>query len=204
MTMKKFSLTLTLTILVLLAVLSATSALAQLPPTWKPPKISKNASENSLGLGDPVTFTIIVVNPGEPGVDAAWYNMRVTDNVDPALRIDGASSTMGTATVNGQQVIVNGGITLAAGQQFVVTIDCTLVGPITSEVLYNYATLEYTDEEGTPQKPKEVEDPVKIIIEEEVPAVVPEASTIILMGSAASGLIGYAGLQIRARKRKRS
>jgi len=201
---KKLTITLGMTILILVAVLSATSVLAQGPPTWKPPQIFKSASDKTIGLEDPVTFTIIVSNPGEPGVDEAWYNVRVTDNVDPALRIDGASSTMGTVTINKQRVIVNGGITLAAGEEFVITIKCTLEGPITSEILYNNATLEYTDEEGNPQEPKEVDDPVKIIIEEEVPAVVPEASTLILMGSAASGLIGYAGLQIRARKRKRS
>jgi len=33
------------------------------------------------------------------------------------------------------------------------------------------------------------------------PPVVPEASTLILLGSAASALIGYAGLQWRARRR---
>lgn len=42
--------------------------------------------------------------------------------------------------------------------------------------------------------------------EPEVPAApppfVPEASTLILLGSAASGLAGYVGLQIRARRRK--
>jgi hypothetical protein len=31
---------------------------------------------------------------------------------------------------------------------------------------------------------------------------VPEASTFLLLGSAASGLAGYVGLQIRARRRK--
>ncbi len=33
--------------------------------------------------------------------------------------------------------------------------------------------------------------------------VVPEASTLVLWGSAASALIGYAGLQLRARRRRR-
>ncbi len=36
----------------------------------------------------------------------------------------------------------------------------------------------------------------------ESPAVVPEASTLLLLGGAASSLAGYAGLQIRARRRK--
>ena len=66
------------------------------------------------------------------------------------------------------------------------------------------ATLEYTDDEGNPQPPIDVDDPVEIIIEEEVPPVIPEASTLILLGSAATGLVGYASLQIRARRRKGS
>jgi hypothetical protein len=36
----------------------------------------------------------------------------------------------------------------------------------------------------------------------ETPPVVPEASTLLLLGGALSGLAGYAGLQIRARRRR--
>jgi hypothetical protein len=63
--------------------------------------------------------------------------------------------------------------------------------------------LEYTDDEDNPQPPIDVDEPVEIIIDEELP-VIPEASTLLLLGSAASGLIGYAGLQIRARRRQGS
>ena len=38
--------------------------------------------------------------------------------------------------------------------------------------------------------------------QQEPPPVVPEASTLLLLGSAATGLAGYVGLQIRARRRK--
>jgi fimbrial isopeptide formation D2 family protein len=181
------------------------AVLAQEPPTWLPPEIYKSANDRKLEVGDPVQFTILVQNPPDSTADGTWYNVRVTDQVDPVLRIDAASSTMGTVTITGQTVVVNGGITLARGDQFVVTIDCTLVGPVTpGQVIINTARLEYTDDEGTPQPPIDVDDPVEIIIEEEVPPVIPEASTLLLLGSGATGLIGYAGLQIRARRRKGS
>lgn len=173
------------------------------PPTWKPPEIYKTADRQQLKVGESVRFTIIVRNPGTPGVDASWYSVRVTDDVDPALRIDAVSTTRGSYTISGQRVVVDGGITLAPGEQFSITIDCTLVGPIEEgQVLINDATLEYEDEEGNPQPPIDVDEPVEIIIEEEIPPVIPEASTLFLLGSAATGLAGYVGLQIRARRQK--
>jgi fimbrial isopeptide formation D2 family protein len=204
--MKKHSqivLTIVLGLITLLVALPV--VLAQEPPTWIPPEIYKSANHSRLALDDTVRFTIVVQNPSEGNNNGTWYHVRVVDNVDPALRIDAASTTRGTATVTGQQVVVNGGITLPAGDSFVITIDCTLIGPITpGQVLINTATLEYTDDEDNPQPPVDVDEPVEIIIEEEVPPVIPEASTIILMGSAATGLAGYVSLQLRARRRKGS
>lgn len=163
------------------------------------------AIPRTLKLYDTVRFTIVVQNPGDPATDATWYNVTVTDNVDPVLQIDAVATTMGTYTKTDHQVVVDGGITLAAGDSFVITIDCTLIGPVTpGQVILNTATLEYTDDENNPQPPVDVDEPVEIIVEEELPPVVPEASTLILLGSAASGLVGYAGLQLRARRRKGS
>ena len=114
---------------------------------------------------------------------------------------------MGTATIDSatNTVIVDGGITLAPQQSFVVTIVVRLVGTIPpgGTVIINTAYVEYTDPDGQSWGPIPAEEPVRL------PApcgevVIPEASTLILLGSAATGLAGYVGLQIRARRRNRS
>jgi fimbrial isopeptide formation D2 family protein len=202
---KRSQIVLAIALVLVLFLVALPAALAQVPPTWMPPEIFKSANHTKLALNDTVRFTIVVRNSGDPENDATWYHVRVTDNIDPALRIDAASTTMGTVTVTGQQVIVDGDITLEAGESFVVTIDCTLIGPIpANRVITNTATLEYTDDQDNPQPPIDVDEPVEIIIEEEVPPVVPEASTLVLLGSAATGLAGYVSLQLRARRRRGS
>jgi len=199
--MRNHKVVLSLALVALLLLVALPVALAQepTPPTWVPPAIFKSANTHKIKVGDPVTFTIVVHNNNQ----ATWYNVRVTDNVDPALRIDTASSTRGTVTISGQRVVVDGGITLAPSEQFVITINCTLIGPVElGQILINIATLEYSDENGDPQEPVDVDEPVELIVEEEVPPVIPEASTLLLLGSAVTGLAGYVGLQIRARRRK--
>ena len=195
-------------VLVMLLVVPVTAS-AQ-PPSWVPPEIVIVADDSDIQVGDPVQLTITVTNPS-PTDGGIWYNMRLTIPIDPALRIDSASSTMGTVSIIGQTamgtvsiagpaVVVNGGITLAPHEFFVVTINCTSVGPGPKTVIIP-ATLEYADEEGNPQDPLSEEQPVVIEIEEEVPPIIPEASTLVLLGSAATGLAGYVGLQIQARRR---
>jgi hypothetical protein len=182
-----------------------------LPNSWQPPDVYKLSDDTAYAIGDPVVFTIIIVNPlwtDPPPPDppqpnqAVWYNVRVTDYIDPVFRIDGATSTMGTVTIDNvtNTVVVNGGITLAPGDSIFIIIYCTVIGGA-GETVINDVTLEYDDENGSPQPPKHSDTPVRIIIiEEEVP-VIPEASTLILLGGAVTGLAGYVGLQIRARRR---
>jgi fimbrial isopeptide formation D2 family protein len=193
---------LALALITLLLLAPVVAAQEEPPDTAKPPSINKIADETGLLLGDSVRFTIVVINPSGPDSDGTWMNVRVTDNIDRALHIDAADSTKGTVTIDGQTVVVDGGITLAPGDQFVITIDCTLIGPADAgEVLTNTARLEYTDSEGTPQPPVDAEEPVKIVVEEQIPPVVPEASSLLLVGSAVCGLAGYASLQLLSRRR---
>lgn len=192
--------------LTMLLVLAPT-AMAQYPPSWQPPNVYKEADEAAYAIGDPVVFTIVVTNPEwtdsvPPQLNqAVWYNVRVTDYIDPVFRIDSATSTMGTVTIDNvaNTVVVNGGITLPPNSSFTITINCTVIGGA-GEIVINDAIVEFDDENGSPQPPIDTEEPVRIIIEE-VP-IIPEASTLILLGGAATGLAGYVGLQIRARRRK--
>jgi uncharacterized repeat protein (TIGR01451 family) len=175
------------------------------PPTWVPPVAVKSADVPCCDPGEQVTFTIVVTNPGTPPA-ATWYNVRVTDPIDPLFEIVSATSTMGMVSIDNatNTVVVNGGITLDPGQSFVVTIVVRLVGTIPpgGTVIVNTAYIEYTDPDGQSWGPITVEEPVRLPAPCEV--VVPEASTLILLGGAATGLAGYVGLQIRARRRKRS
>lgn len=149
-----------------------------------------------------MTFFIGVSNEPRQGEDFfTLYNVQVTDILDPVFRIDSVSSGAGSVTINGQEVVVNGGITLGLLGNFAITINCTIVDGAGQEVI-NDARLDYTNADGTPQPPYRVQDPVVITIEEAAP-VVPEASTLILLGGAVAGLAGFVGLQIKARRRDR-
>ncbi len=176
------------------------------PDTWVPPVIVKSADVPCCDPGELATFTIVVTNPGTPPA-ATWYNVRVTDPINDLFEIVSATSTMGTVTIDGatNTVIVDGGITLDPQQSFVIRIVVRLVGTIPpgGTVIVNIAYVEYTDPDGRSWGPIPAEEPVRL------PApcgevVIPEASTLILLGSAATGLAGYVGLQLRARRRNRS
>jgi uncharacterized repeat protein (TIGR01451 family) len=176
------------------------------PPSWVPPAVVKSADVPCCDPGEIVTFTIAVTNPGTPPA-ATWYHVRVTDPINSLFEIVSATSTLGTVSIDyaTNTVTVNGGITLAPQESFAVTIVVRLVGTIPpgGTVIINTAYVEYTDPDGQSWGPIPAEEPVRL------PApcgevVVPEASTLILLGSAATGLAGYVGLQIRARRRKRS
>jgi uncharacterized repeat protein (TIGR01451 family) len=176
------------------------------PDTWEPPVVVKSADVPCCDPGEQVTFTIVVTNPGTPPA-ATWYNVRVTDPIDPIFEIISATTTMGTATIDNttNTVIVDGGITLAPQQSFVITIVVRLVGTIPpgGTVIINTAYVEYTDPDGQSWGPISADEPVRLPAPCGEP-VIPEASTLILLGSAATGLAGYVGLQIRARRRNRS
>ena len=100
-------------------------------------------------------FTITVANPSKPENQATWRSVRVWDEIDPAFRIDKVE-----VVPPADEVTITGNIVwvkvnrLKPGESFVVTIDCTLVGPAKpGDVLENKATLRYDDPEGSEQDP---------------------------------------------------
>lgn len=192
--------------------LSVSLAVSQLafaqPPSWRP-TTAIIADKDVITVGECVRYTVTVTNPSPTGEAASplpsgatWYNITLAVPIDPALSIEAASSTMGTAEIVGQSVVVNGGIDLAPLEFFLVYIDCCSVG-IAPKTTVTDAYVEYENEQGEAQDPIQTTEPAVVEIFEEPVPFVPEASTLILMGSAATGLTGYVGMQIRARRRKK-
>jgi fimbrial isopeptide formation D2 family protein len=142
-------------VLVLTTLLGMVTSLSADPPVPKPPEITKATSRTHMRIPESVRFTVTVRNPGAPDNEATWRSVRVWDEIDPAFRIEKVS-----VTPNADDVSITGNIVwvkfnrLEPGESFVVTIDCTLVGPVEpGEVLENMATLRYEDDEGKEQTP---------------------------------------------------
>ncbi len=112
------------------------------------------------GPGDKVKITITVSNPNPPTQvaridDSSWYNLRLTSNIDPALRIDNVDvvPTFLVLTVDGNTVVVTVA-QVAPGESFTTTIDCTVLGQVSPQhPVDNEHRLDYTDAEGNPQPP---------------------------------------------------
>ena len=178
------------------------------PPSWRP-TTAIIVDQDVIAVGECVRYTVTVTNPSPseeassplPG-GATWYNMILTAPIDPALSTKAANSTMGTAEFVGQSAVANGGIDLAPLEFFLVHIDCCSVG-IAPKTTVTDAYFEYENERGEAQDPIQTTEPAVVKIIAESAPFVPEASTLILMASAATGLTGYIGMQIRARRRRR-
>ncbi|MGD8599666.1 MAG: hypothetical protein PVJ26_21815, partial [Anaerolineae bacterium] len=140
-----------LVMLALLIAVGGTAAAQDQPPTFLPPQITK-FGETCGDVGDRVTYTIVIANPshnsdGTPN-EATWYNVRVIDTFDSHLRIEGATvapAGVGTVTVTGNTLVVDGGITLAPGESLTITVVTTVLGYPSSNILENTACVEYTD-----------------------------------------------------------
>lgn len=82
------------------------------------PAISKAVSPPSVTIGDKITWTVTVWNPGS----SPTYSVVVTDTVPDAVDITNVTSTKGTVTVNGQVVSVDVGV-LQPGETVTITIE---------------------------------------------------------------------------------
>jgi fimbrial isopeptide formation D2 family protein len=141
--------------LALAMLLAMVMTLSAQPMTAKLPEISKKANLTHMRIGETIRFTIAVRNLSPPDNQATWRSVRVLDEIDPAFGIDKVDVTPASAEVS-----VTGNVVwvkfdrLEPGDSFVVTIDCTLVGPAQpGEVIDNVATLRYKDLEGKEQTP---------------------------------------------------
>jgi fimbrial isopeptide formation D2 family protein len=167
----------------------------------QPPEVVKFGDRGDCCFDEPVVFTIVVANPGGENL-ATWYDLRVTDVIDPAFEIVNVEETPPADDVNisGNTVVVTVN-SLAPDEFFEVRITVRLTSAAElGGVILNQATLQYRDEAGAEQQ-LQASDVVDVNVCAEVPFV-PEASTLVLLGSAASALAGYVGLQIRSRRHR--
>ena len=127
----------------------------------------RKLSDNSrAAVGDPVRFTIVVTNPPEEDDGETWYELLVTDEIHPSLRIDDVTvAPVADAVAVDDNTVEISVESLAPEASFAITIDCTLTGPVVpGQVIGNTATLAYEDEGGNPQPAEEVEEPPEILV----------------------------------------
>ena len=139
--------------------------------------------------GKSFVFTITFFAEG-----ADWHNVVVTDNLHPFLRVDDVWTSHGTAPDPvGQLVTVYvGDIT----KDTIVTIRITCTVRVTAPecfLIYNTASVvvEEPDMKFDVPLPKDGPMYIEVCCEE----FVPEAGSLLLLGSGLVGLAGYAGLR---------
>jgi uncharacterized repeat protein (TIGR01451 family) len=173
------------TVLVIVGLLSltstawATSAQKHAEQQSVPPV--KTTNKTTVIAGEELVFEIIFT----AGPDT-WYGVVVTDDMDPYLRIDSVTTSQGTASWAGQLVTVNVG-NVTAGTTVTISIRCTVRDTVPGGYeIVNTAVLVVEDPELV-FRPRRTVD-----VEEEF---VPEAGSLLLLGSGLAGLVSYAGMR---------
>jgi uncharacterized repeat protein (TIGR01451 family) len=173
------------TALVLVGLLSLTSTAWATPAQEHAQQQSvppvKTSSKTTVSPGDELVFEItFTAGP------TTWYNVVVTDDLDPFLKIDSVWTSQGTASWSGQLVTVDVG-DVGPGVQVIIRIYCTVRDNVpggyeivnTAVLVVERPALEY--------HPRRTVD-----VEEEF---VPEAGSLLLLGSGLAGLASYAGMR---------
>lgn len=177
--------------LVVAALLSLSSS------AWATPD-QGNARQQSV---PPVkTADMTVVCPGENFVfeitfragPEDWYDVVVTDDLDPLLRIDSVWTSHGTASVAGQLVTVDVG-DLAAGETVRIRVNCTVRDGAPAGLRIDNAASVVVEDPALEFDPS---DYIEVCGE-----FVPEPGSLLLLASGLTGLAGYGGLRWARRRR---
>lgn len=183
--------------LVIVALLSISSSAWATPAQNQAQQTVAPIKEATGGCqGQHATFTIDFEN-GEP-----WTNVVITDNIDPRLRIDNVTiqcqpgpCPAGTAVTGpGVNPVVVTIPTLPQLTTVTITIECYIPWDCPVGTIVNVGIVTFTDSTGTWQYAPSASLTI-------APCFVPEAGSLLLLGSGLAGLAGYAGLRRRVRGR---
>ncbi|MGQ9529748.1 DUF11 domain-containing protein, partial [Chloroflexus sp.] len=106
--------------------------------------VTKEVNPAIAQVGDNVVYTITVHNTG----GAVAGDVTLSDNLPPALRLIGATTTVGNVQTNGNQMTVTAP-TLAPGDIIVVQVTVKVIAPLTSANSLNTATVRTSGGEIT-------------------------------------------------------
>jgi hypothetical protein len=183
-------------------VLVVVALLSLSPSAWATP-IQKQAQQtvppqkSAAGecVGEDLIFTVNFRN------GSAWADVTITDVIDDRLRIDEvtvecqpgpcpAGTTVSGPGVNPVVVFIPN---LPANSTVTITVRCWCPPDVTPVTFVNTATVVFTDPTGTWTYTTSAD--VRVI-----DCFVPEAGSLLLLGSGLAGLAGYAGLRWRVRR----